>query len=271
MGAAPVETGAAAAFSAVVLVSCWALLVGGCSAEDPALRALKARLVTVPGGSVTLGSREGRPHERPRHVAVEGFQMGARELSVSEFAVYLDDQWEAGSPLHPQMAWDGEHIRPQPGTADWPVAHVSLSEAQAYCRWLSRECGALVRLPTEDEWEHAARGGIRRARYPWGWGGAPGRACYRATSTRSCGTYAPNALGLYDVAGNVYEWCVGVEGATPVTTAYARGGSWAERDEQFLAVYRRVEFPADYRDADVGFRIVVESAPGGGLPSARNL
>jgi len=259
MGAAPVEMGFAAALSAAMLVSCCVLFVVGCSAEDPALRALKERLATIPGGSVTLGSREGQPHEHPRKVVVEGFLMGAREVSVSEFAVYLDDQQEPGSPLHPQMEWDGEHIRPQSGTTDLPVAHVSLSDAQGYCRWLSGECGVVVRLPTEDEWEYAARGGIRRARYPWGWGGAPGRACYRAASTSSCGTYAPNALGLYDVAGNVYEWCVGAEGSPPGATAYARGGSWAERDEQFLAVYRRVEFPADYRDADVGFRIVVEA------------
>ena len=129
-----------------------------------------------------------------------------------------------------------------------------MADAADYCRWLSEKSGETVRLPTEEEWEFAARGGIRRARYPWGWGSPDGRACYGARAVRRVASFQANPFGLYDMAGNVFEWC----GPAVGEQAPARGGSWAEKDPKFLRVFHRVLFPRDYRDADVGFRVVVE-------------
>ena len=207
----------------------------------------------IPGGAFTFGSREGGADEQPREVEVAGFRMGRCEVTVAEFVEYLNGSGATNWPGSPQIsARDGRY------SARWfrgrePVAFVSVDDAEDYCRWLSEKTGEPVRLPTEAEWEYAARGGIRRARFPWGWGDPRGRACYAAKAPRKIGSFEPNAFGLYDMAGNVFEWCKPAEGGQ----APARGGSWAERDPAFLRVFHRVLFPREYRDADVGFRVAV--------------
>ena len=94
-----------------------------------------------------------------------------------------------------------------------PVTLVTHADAVAYCAWLGTRLGRTVRLPTEAEWERAARGGIDGRRYPWGDEIDPSRSNFlpdlglkRMRGTRPVGTYPPNPFGLHDMAGNVWEW-----------------------------------------------------------------
>lgn len=190
--------------------------------------------IRLEGGAATLGSREAGAAALPYEARVGGFSIGRTEVTCGEFAEFRGES------------------APDPGR---PVARVSYDDAVAYCEWLTKKLGRRVRLPTEAEWEFAARGGIRGARYPWGWGAPEGRACFGADGVRRVGSFDHNPYGLHDMAGNVAEWCVAEDGAIQ---APVRGGSWADRDAKFLRVFQRVMLPRDYRDADVGFRVVVE-------------
>ena len=180
------------------------------------------------------------------------FLMGSLEISVAEYAAYLNENPPAKQ--HPQIVCAPKGCRPSRGLDKHPAAHVSRTEAENFCYWLSRKTGRTVRLPTAAEWEHAARGGLNGSDYPWGWGSPSSNACFRTEGPVECGQYDPNPYGLHDMAGNVAEWCSDNAGSQLV----ALGGSWAERSEELLRVDRCTLFPPDYSDADVGFRILVE-------------
>jgi len=190
--------------------------------------------IRVEGGTAKLGSREEGAATLPHEETARGFSIGRTEVTCGEYA-----EFRAESASDPRL----------------PASAVSYDDALAYCAWLSGKLGRRVRLPTETEWEFAARGGVRGARYPWGWGAPEGRACFAADAARRVGAFDPNPFGLHDMAGNVAEWCLadGEAGQAPV-----RGGSWADRDPKFLRVFQHVMLPRGYRDADVGFRVVIE-------------
>ena len=200
----------------------------------------------------------------PVHVAREGaaggFDLGRGEVTVVEFAAYLDEMDVADFPETAQIrrqAGGGYAVRR--GRGRQAVAEVTWAEAEAYCQWVSRKTGRTVRLPTEREWEAAARGGVDGAPFPWGWGGQPAAMAQfdAAGPARRGGRFHPNGFGLYDMAGNVYEWCASAS-RLPDGAAAARGGSWAERDPALLDPGRRQVFPAGYRGRDVGFRVLRE-------------
>ncbi|MCB1221348.1 MAG: SUMF1/EgtB/PvdO family nonheme iron enzyme [Planctomycetales bacterium] len=174
-----------------------------------------------------------------------------------------------------------------------PVVGVSLAEAEAYCKWLSEECGLTVRLPTEAEWEFACRGGSDSA-YCWGdaraestkfanlaeagtaekLGGVedPAPRDDGKRLTARVASFQANANGLYDMHGNVAEWCEDVysanyNNAAPDGSAnqtgsdnelhVVRGGSWASGMDHARSAARDA-LPASTEDAMTGFRIVVE-------------
>lgn len=212
-------------------------------------------LVKVPGGTVTIGSREVVAARPPQEVSMPSFFMGRHEVTVAEYARFLNETGADTSPCR-EIIRQSARFKVRWGCGAIPVTGVSRDDAAQYCRWLSQRTGWRVRLPTEAEWEHAARGGIHGARFPWGWGDPRSRAQFAADGPCRVGRYAENGFGLQDMAGNVFEWCADfLEGGG----APARGGSWAERDPQRLYVFCRTVFPSNYRGRDVGFRILVEA------------
>ncbi len=213
-------------------------------------------LMPVPPGIARLGSPEDIPSNPTRMVEFQGFLMSRHEVTVEEFTAFLNAARIERFESCPHILYRNGRYEVRWGQGQKPVCGVSYTTAQAYCAWLSNKLGAPVRLPTESEWEYAARGGITGARFPWGWGGPEGRACFDQKSACPVEQYAPNAFGLYDMAGNLFEWCMAESEDAP---APARGGSWAERDPRFLRVHQRVHFPRTYQDADVGFRVLMET------------
>ena len=156
-----------------------------------------------------------------------------------------------------------------------PVTLVRWTDAEAYCRWLAGETGKPVRLPTEAEWERAARGD-RGARYPTGDAIDTSQANYledpslkRERGTKPVGSYPPTGAGLYDMAGNVSEWVAdwyapSYDADSPTRNPagppdgrfrLVRGGGWVASDPSVLRCARRHKVPVDTYSYSVGFRI----------------
>ena len=218
--------------------------------------------VTIPPGWFLMGSDEGQPSERPVHrVWVDGFRMAVHPVTRAEYDAFLD---AAGH--EPPREWDN----PAFARDDLPVVGVSWHDAVAYCAWRSRP-GAAVRLPTEAEWERAARGGRDGRRYPWGdeipdWVPDRGRGPLAGPWPVTLG--APNGFGLYGIAANIHEWCsnwhdrefyerapaVNPVGPEEGRRRASRGGAWRHA----LTLNRtaaRSSLDPSLRYTDYGFRL----------------
>jgi formylglycine-generating enzyme required for sulfatase activity len=228
------------------------VLVTACSEQ----RSRDIEWLHIPGGEYLLGSREQGAAHPPTETVLAHFDISATEIGTWIYCDFLNDNPNAALAGHPQFRRAGDVFRPAGGAIGQAVAHISYDEARQFCHWLSARSGATVRLPTPAEWEAAARGGLRGARYPWGWGSPPGHAAFAAARAPDSSSYPPNGYGIYDMAGGLFEWCRGTEpGRAPI-----RGGSWAEKDPRVLRVFHEVLIDCDYRGADVGFRVVREIA-----------
>jgi formylglycine-generating enzyme len=189
--------------------------------------ATNVSLVMIPAGSFLMGCDAGQDCERPVHrVWVDAFALGATQVTNRDYTTFLA---ATGRPAPPDWG------KPQFADPLQPVVSVSWSDAIAYCAWLSNATGRHFRLPTEAEWEYAARGGLAQARYPWGDELAPdGRwmcniwqGTFPTDNTVADGylgtapvdAFDPNGFGLHHVAGNVWEWCADWFSATHTTAA----------------------------------------------------
>jgi formylglycine-generating enzyme required for sulfatase activity len=241
-----------------------------------------------------MGAADGEDDERPVHrVFVSEFFIARHQVTNDEYARFVRD---TGYPppsirnlplvasgdrdsMFRQLAapyvWDGPS--PPSGRGSHPVVLVGYDDALAYCDWLTGGLGRRVRLPTEAEWEKAARGGVDGLRYPWGNEIDPSQANFlpdaaskRSRGTRPTGTYPPNGYGICDVIGNVWEWVsdwyasdyYGLgdtrdpRGPGSGQMRIVRGGSWVNDDAAMLRCAYRHKVPPDTYAYSIGLRVV---------------
>lgn len=271
-------------------------------------------MVVIPPGVFVMGTADPGPAEAAsaaeRQATVvripQAFALGRTEVTRGEFAEFIHD---SGYEIRPPgcRTWDASQARfsdggrrtwvdpgvPAAPTDAYPVSCVSWSDAQAYVQWLSRKTHEDYRLPSEAEWEYAARGGSATLRY---WGDAPQDGCdyantYDVTSrdayrlgwpNAGCadgyadvapvGQFRPNAYGLYDMIGNVWEWtqdCATDSYVGRPTDGSAwtwlggcdrhvmRGGGWLSPPSRSRSAYRG-EAPTSERADFLGFRVARE-------------
>ena len=257
--------------------------------------------VLVPAGSFRMGdaSAEGWPRERPAHVVeIDTYYIGKLEISNGEWRKFRDD---AG--YDDPKFWPGGHVVPRdqipywtqannhgggtPGSDNYPVLGVNWDGAVAYCNWLSAKTGKKYRLPTEAEWEKAARGTDGR-RYPWG--NTIDRSLANYVGAQPFDTGMPvgsydgskrgelqtrsnaSPFGALDMAGNVMEWCSDWYGQDyygasprknpkgPATGAYrvVRGGSFFVEPFELRSTARSAAWPSFQAHRMIGFRAVRE-------------
>ena len=290
---------------------------GGAQTSSPTVsRAdVSAGMVLIPGGEFQMGNSdsEAYDHEKPVHtVYVDAFYMDKYEVTNAQFKAFVDANPQWRKDRIPRAYHDGDYLnlwtgnRYPNGKSNYPVVYVSWYAAMAYAQWVGK------RLPTEAEWEKAARGGfLVGKKYPWGNIAPNGTQCNFADKNLSehwdenwgenwsdenaddgyyqvapIGSYPPNSYGLYDMAGNVWEWCLDEGDAgfyrrsplrnplagemtlravmknyqTVTTDRVLRGGSWFN-DARSLRVANRVGYSPTYTNVLLGFRCAKDVNP----------
>jgi len=214
-----------------------------------------------------MGCEQGRDDEKPAHrVWVDEFDLGALAVTNGEYSQFIED---AGSEK-PFAKSEERFSDPRQ-----PVVGVSWFEAMAYCDWLSRKTALLFRLPSEAEWERAARGGMEGKLYSWG-DEDPNtfeiyRTGWRDERPQVAGLLQPNRFGAYNLGDNVHEWCLdwyhsdyyrnspyrNPVSLEPSTRRASRGGSWRHRIKVSRCAARSSLNPS-FRYTDYGFRVLRE-------------
>jgi formylglycine-generating enzyme required for sulfatase activity len=220
-------------------------------------------MIYVKGGSFTMGctSEQGsecRDNEKPAHqVTLSDFYIGKYEVTQK--------QWRA------VMGTDPPKLRFK-GCDDCPVERVSWNDIQDFIKKLNQKTGKKYRLPTEAEWEYAARGGSQNRGYKYAGSYNIGEVAWydgnSSNKTHAVGGKKPNELGIYDMSGNVWEWCNdwygnyssgsqrNPQGPTSGTYRVLRGGGW-NLIARFCRVSNRSSFNPGYRGYNCGFRLAV--------------
>lgn len=223
------------------------------------------RWVLVEGGTFRMGNDNGlSPDESPEHVVtLSSFEISATETTFEQYDRFCE----------------ATH-RPKPNDNGWgrgamPVINVSWNDAFEYCRWASTVTGSTIRLPTEAEWEYAARGGRKAGKNQFSGSNDPDVvAWYSENSGGKSHPVAgkkPNELGIYDMTGNVWEWCSDWYSdeyysvspkKDPLGPAFGqhhvlRGGSWMSK-AAYCHITARSSLRSDYVSVSNGFRVVRE-------------
>lgn len=251
--------------------------------------------IRVAASRFIMGTDDGEEDERPAHVVtLDPYEIGVAPVTVAQYARFLRESGQRAPGVYelPLIVANGGREReqqfraaaapyvwvdgvPPDNRVDHPVTLVRWEDAMAYCAWLSSLLGRPVRLATEAEWECAARAGSQ-TRMPWGDALDPSRANFLLDPNRrdSAGTtavrsYEPNAFGLHDVIGNVWEWVSdwyapdfysrsperNPRGPSRGALRVLRGGGWPTSDPRMLTCSYRHKVPPDTYSYSIGFRI----------------
>ena len=231
-----------------------------------------AEMVLIPAGDFFMGAiDESDTHydEMPGHrVYLDGFWIDRYEVTNRMYKNFIDETGHRAPYVNAEWAqpynWK-DNTYPL-GKADFPVVLVSWEDAAAYAAWAGK------RLPSEAEWEKAARGGLVKKKYPWGDQITKHNANYFTSITeknqmKPVGTFPPNSFGIYDSAGNVWEWCADWYDQTyykkspeknppgPESGTYRvyRGGAWINREKHLRCSERARNAPV-HQSHIIGFR-----------------
>jgi len=231
---------------------------------------IEPSLVSIPAAWFLMGSASGQDCESPVHrVWIDTFLLAATQVTNAEYALFLNCTGD-----NPPPCWHDKNFNyPQQ-----PVTGVSWFDADRYCRWLSEQTGRPYRLPTEAEWERAARADFEQNDFPWGNDppqSLPDYATRWQTGPEPVAGYAPNGFGLYNMCDNVHEWCCDWYDPNYYATSpernprgpdprsgisqrkSSRGGSWRHH-VKVARCSARSSIPPDFHYADYGFRLACD-------------
>ena len=208
-------------------------------------------MMPIPGHTFWMGAAGHRfsPEESPRfQTRVASFCLDRTETTVAAYQQCMDAGACTAPSAHTKTCNLGRSDR-----SDHPVNCVTWDQAVAYCSFRH------ARLPTEIEWEYAARGGPEELTYPWGEGSPDGRACWKQPHSCKVESFPAGAFGLFDMSGNVWEWTASDFGPYPWPPAehglkVYLGGSWSRRFEKWMHLGLRNRWQPDKSGSHLGFR-----------------
>jgi sulfatase modifying factor 1 len=251
-------------FSALILL---AFLLSSCKKDSnpitvqPDYSPSSIKWVTVPEGSFQMGdtSSSANADESPIHtVTLDTFLISATEITFGQFDTFCDST-KRKKPS--DYGW---------GRGERPVIWITWKDASDYCTWIAKQLGVdTVRLPTEAEWEYAAGGGSQHTIYSGtnDVNALSNYAWFNGSDPQPVAEKQPNSLGIYDMSGNVWEWCsdyYGLYGKNPVSNPRGpisgvirviRGGSWGYGPQYCRITGRMYETPTS-SEFNIGFRVV---------------
>ena len=219
-------------------------------------------MIVIPASEFLMGCDAGAANERPVHrVWIDAFAIGRFAITNRLYQAFVETTGHQ-SPT----AWNEARF----SHADHPVTSLSWFDATAYCEWLSMKTSRPYRLPTEAEWERAARGGLEGKLYTWGDEPPQDQPDYSQrwlNGPERVGSRPPNGFGLYDISENVHEWCSdwydehyylespgrNPPGPSAGTRRASRGGSWRHQIK-ITRVAARSSIPPAFKYSDYGFR-----------------
>jgi formylglycine-generating enzyme required for sulfatase activity len=232
-------------------------------------------LVKVEGGAFQMGRSDVSPDSKntydlsqypAREVVVKTFSMDKTEVTNAEYEAFGKETKHS----LPSYWRDG---KPPAGQEKWPVTGVSLDDAEAFAQWRSTRDNVKYRLPTEEEWEYAARNGPQATLYPWGNQWLDDRANVESNSLEPVGSHPQGASsrgGLLDLIGNAWEWTSTTAAPYPGNSLLSipadqyiiRGGAFSDKGTgpENITATRRSWLPRTRKEPFVGFRLVREGS-----------